>query len=59
MIRSQVVVLNVIYDDETYDAPMPSKPPPSEWNWSELVDEPIPNAVELLAAGPVKKHALP
>lgn len=52
-IRSQIVVLNVIYIDEE------SKPPPVEWNWDALVDEPIRGAVEVLAAGPVKHHPRP
>jgi hypothetical protein len=52
-VRSQIVVLNVVYIDEA------SKPPPVEWNWDELVDEPIRGAVEVLAAGPVNNHPRP
>ena len=51
MIRSQIVVLNIVYVDE------PTKEPPVEWNWDELVDEPLRGAVEVLAAGPVVTHA--
>lgn len=58
MIRSQVVVLNVIYDDaDEEDAP--PKDAPAIWDWSALVDEPIRNAVEVLAAGPLKDHDIP
>jgi len=61
MIKSQVVTLNVIYDDETDDpgAVMKPKSPPAEWDWDQLIDEPIRNAVEVLAAGPLKEYPRP
>lgn len=58
MIKSQVVVLNVMYDDgeESTSEVEGPKDPPAEWDWSTLVDEPIRNAVEVLAAGPLKAY---
>lgn len=56
MIRSQIVVLNVIYDDGVDDESVKPKSAPAEWDWSDLVDEPIRNAVEVLAAGPLKDY---
>ena len=54
MIRSQVVVLQVMYDDASDDWPgAMTKNEPAEWNWSDLVDEPISHAVQVMAAGPV------
>lgn len=58
MIRSQIVVLNVIYDDGTSDERL-GKSPPVYWDWSSLIDEPINNAVEVLAAGPLKDYPRP
>lgn len=57
MIRSQVVVLKVFYDDgpdEYQDVR-----PPAHWDWSELVDEPISPCAEVLAAGPVQTYPRP
>lgn len=59
MIKSQVITLNVIYDegeDEIDPVFKSKKSPPADWDWSDLIDEPIRNAVEVLAAGPVKEY---
>lgn len=56
MIRSQVITLNVIYDDEGG-----TKRPPEEWRWDAVVRHTTSlgrSAVEVLAAGPVKPHPL-
>ena len=59
MIKSQVVVLKVFYDDDSDDPLIPPKDDPAIWDWSSLIDEPIQNSVEVLAAGPVREHPTP
>ena len=55
-IRSQIVVLKVFYED---DDEVALKEEPAKWNWSVLIDEPIRDGVEVLAAGPVVDYPRP
>jgi hypothetical protein len=53
MVKSQVVTLEVFYEDDGF------KHAPSDWNWSELIDEPITNSVKVLAGGTINTHPFP
>jgi hypothetical protein len=57
MIRSQVVVLNVMYEADEDEPDL--KVPPEKWDWDSLIDEPIRRAVEVLAYGAVKSYPRP
>ena len=57
MIKSQIITVRVMYDDD--EEGKESKLEPAQWDWDNLVDEPIRGAVEVLAAGQIIEYPRP
>lgn len=61
MIRSQVIVLQVFFDDgdeDPYVKKWGEKTAPESWKWDEIIDEPV-RGQTVLAAGPVVDYPTP